>query len=90
MLLRHLRQAQTGESVPDNRRTVNVERRTPYPPSLQLRSTHSRFDPFDDEAALQLRNGSDDYDHRTTQWPSCVDVFAEADELDAEVIQFVQ
>ena len=62
---------------------VNIERCTAYPSSFQPCPSHPRLNALDDEGPLQLRNRSNDYDHRTTQRPASVDVLAEADELNA-------
>jgi hypothetical protein len=59
-------------------------------PAFQFRSSHSRLDSFDDQAAFQLGNRSDDYDHRTTQWPARVDVFSKADEFYAQAVQLIE
>jgi hypothetical protein len=45
---------------------------------------------FDNKVALQFADRADDHDHRPTQWPGGVDLCAVADELDVEMLQFIQ
>ena len=46
--------------------------------------------PLDDQVALEFRNRSDDDHDRPAQWPSGIDLLAEADELDVEPVQLIE
>jgi hypothetical protein len=83
-------QGHPSEAVSNDFCTVNVERRTTNSSAFQFRSTHSSPDALDNERALQLGNRTDNHDYRTAQRASRVDIFAQADELDVEVAQFVE
>ena len=53
-------------------------------------SPHAGLDPLDDERALELRDGADDDDDGPAQRATCVDLLAERDELDLEMIQVIE
>jgi hypothetical protein len=90
VLLRHLRQTHTSEAVTHNSGPVNVKRRTAYPASLQFRSPHPSLHSFDDKAALQFSNGSNNYDHSSSEWASGIYIFSKTDKFDTQVIQFIE
>ena len=58
--------------------------------SLQPGPSHAGAHPFDNQVTFQLGNGADDDDNGAAERPACVDVLAEAYELDVEVAQFVE
>ena len=66
MFLRNLTQRHPRKTVTDDLFSVDVQRLPADLPSFQFCPSHSRLDPFDDQAALQLGNRSDDYNHGTT------------------------
>ena len=51
---------------------------------------HAGAHPLDYQAAFQLGDAADDYDDGRAQRPSSIDALPEADELDADSVQFVQ
>ena len=59
-------------------------------PALQPGATHACPYPFDDEVAFQLGDRSDDDDDGPAERAAGIDALPEADELDAETIEFVQ
>jgi hypothetical protein len=90
MSLRNLAQAETALAVTQYRITVNTQRRTTDLPSFQPRPPHSCLDPFHNRLPLDLSYRANDYDHSPAKRTSCVDVFSQADELDAEVVKFIE
>jgi hypothetical protein len=89
MLLRHLTQRHARAAVCDNLHAIDVQRTAADSPTFQFCSSHSGLNSFDDQAALQLGDRSDDYDHRTAQWPARVDVFSKAYELYTQAVQLM-
>ena len=59
-------------------------------PAFESGPSHSGSDPLDDQAAFQLRDGSDDDDNGSAQGTTGIDLFSEADELDVEPVQLVE
>jgi hypothetical protein len=57
--------------------------------AFQTGSPHSGFHPLDNQTALQFGDRSDNDLHRSTKWTTRTYVFAETNELDPEMIQFV-
>jgi hypothetical protein len=49
-----------------------------------------RHQPLDDQIAFKLGDGADDDHDRAAQRAACVDLFAEADELDVQAIQLIE
>jgi hypothetical protein len=78
------------ESVRNNRNSVNVEWSAAYSPTFQPRSAHPRLHAFGNQRTFKLGNRTDNHDYRPAQWASRVDIFAQADELDAEMSQLVE
>jgi hypothetical protein len=58
--------------------------------SFELGAPHAGAHPLDDQIPFQLGDGADDHHHRPPQRSAGVDIFPEADELDLEMIQFIQ
>ena len=58
--------------------------------SLQPGSPHAGPHAFDDQAAFQLGDGADDDDHGAAQRPAGVEVLPEAEELNVQMVEFVQ
>ena len=77
-------------AIRDNLCPVDAERRSTDSSAFQLRSAHSCSNPFDDQTFLKLRNRTHNHDYRTAQRASRVNIFAQANELDVEVAQFVE
>jgi hypothetical protein len=61
MLLGNLTQRHPRKTVTDDQFSVHIQRLPADLPSVQFRPSHSSLDPFDDQAALQLGNRSDDF-----------------------------
>src|ERR1035441_567736 len=59
-------------------------------PAFELGPPHAGAHPLDDEAALQLRDRTNDNSDRPAQGTASVDRFAEANELYGEPVQFVE
>src|ERR1017187_1442361 len=59
-------------------------------PAFELGPPHAGAHSFDDQAALQLRDGANDHHDRSTQRAGCVDLLAEADEFDVEPVELIQ
>jgi hypothetical protein len=90
MLFRNEGEAETGSAVTDDRATIDIERGSADAAAIKLGSAHARADTFDDQRPLQFGHRRDnDYD-RATQGAIRVDRFALRQELDAEVVQFVE
>jgi hypothetical protein len=90
MLFGNFRQTHSRAAVANNLRSIDLERRTTYSSTFQFRSSHPGFDSFDDQTLLELGNRTHNHDDRSTQWTGRVDIFADADELDLEVVQLVE
>lgn len=52
-------------------------------PALELGPPHAGAHPLDDQAAFEFGDGADDDDKNAAQRSACIDVFPEADVLDA-------
>jgi hypothetical protein len=83
-------QAEAMGTIPQQSFMIDVE---PWPADMltfKLGSPHASPDALHYQVAFQFSDGADDDDDGAAQWTAGVDVFPEADELDAEVIQFIQ
>jgi len=70
--------------------SVDVQWRSANSSPFQFRSPHPGFHALDDEISFEFRNRSDDDNYCSAKWTISVDVLAEADELDAKMIQFIE
>jgi hypothetical protein len=77
-------------TVCNNLCPVDIQRRTTDLPTFQFRSAHAGSNSLDDKTFFKLGNRTDNNDYRPAQWASRVDIFAQADELDAEMSQLVE
>ena len=77
-------------SVSLDRFTIQIQRLASDVSSFELGAPHAGADSLDDQVAFELGDGSDDDHDGTAQRPAGVDVLAEADELDAEMVQFIE
>ena len=66
------------------------ERFTTDPLSLELGAPHAGAHPLDDQIAFQLGDTADDHRDRPTEWPGCINIFPEADELHIQMGQLVE
>ena len=90
MLFRNEGEAETGSAVTDDRATIDIERGSTDAAAIQLGSAHACTDPFDDQRPFQLCHRRDDDHDGATERAVRVDRFALRQELDAEVVQFVE
>ena len=88
--LRQLAEALSLSSIPQDADAIKVEWLTSYVPAFQLGAAHAGAHAFDDKAAFQLCDASDDDDDGPTQRPSGIELLSETDELYIEMIEFVQ
>lgn len=63
--------------------TADADAFHPCPP-------HPRFDPLDDQRAFEFSQHGDDHDERAAEKAAGVELLPLADELDMEVVEFVQ
>src|ERR1035437_5128284 len=85
--LRELAKALSLSSIPLDTDAIEVEWFAADMPALKLGATHASAHPLNNETAFQLRDASDDDHDRPTQRTSGIDLLAETDELDIEMIQ---
>ncbi len=85
-----LAEAQAALTITADGSVVEFERPAPDGTPFQPGSAHAGLDPFDDQAALELRDGADDDDQSAAQRSAGIDVLAEADELDVQPVQLVK
>ena len=88
--LRQLSQALTVLTIAKDGAAVEVQRLTPDVPTFEAGSAHAGADSLDDQVALQFRDRSDDHHDSPAQRTAGVDLFAERDELDAEVVELIE
>jgi hypothetical protein len=88
--LRDVGQAIAAVAVPEDCNPVDLEWTSADVPALQPGATHSCPYPFDDEIALQFGDRSDDDDDGPSERAAGIEILPEANELDAEVVEFVQ
>ena len=69
---------------------IQVERSAPDVPAFEPCSAHAGLDAFDDQRAFQFSDCPDDDHDGPAQRAARVDLFAEADELDLEMIQLIE
>ena len=90
MHFRQFVQAHTAGTVSQDRFAIDFERGTADAPAFQPGTPHAGTDTFDDQVALELGDGTDDDDDRPAKRTAGIDIFSEADELNAETIQLVE
>ena len=88
--LRQLAETLALSSIPQDADAIEVEWLATNVAAFELGAAHAGAHPLDDEIALQLGDGTDDHDDRPTQRAAGIDLFAEADEFDIEMIQLIQ
>ena len=88
--LRQLAEALSLAAVPQYPRAIEIEWFAADVTAFELRAAHTGADAFDDKAAFQLRDASDDDDNRPTQRTAGIDLFAETDKLDIDTIQLIE
>ena len=83
-------QALAPIAVPEDCSPIDIKWTPSDMPTLQPGSAHTGPHPFDDEVAFQFCDGSDDDDDRPAERAAGVKIFAEADELDFQMVELVQ
>jgi hypothetical protein len=69
---------------------VYIQRGTTNSSSFQFRSPHAGSNSLDDKTIFELGYRADNHDYRPAEWASRVNIFAQANELDAEMSQLVE
>ncbi len=69
---------------------IKVERSASDVPAFETGSAHSGLDAFDDQRAFQLSDGPDDDHNGPAQRTTGVDLLAETDELDLQMVQLIE
>ncbi len=90
MHLGQLAETESALTVTDQRFAVDVEPRPADVLTFESRPPHAGADTLNDQATFQLGDGADDHDHGAAQWTTGVEVLAEADEFNVQVVEFVQ
>jgi hypothetical protein len=80
----------TASSIPQNGSAIDIEWPATDMSSFEPGPAHTCPDPLDDEIPFQLRNSPDDDDDSPAERAAGIKVFAEADELDTEMIEFIE
>jgi hypothetical protein len=83
-------QAHPAVSVQQDSRSINVQRTTSDLTVFEAGAPHARTYSLDDQIPFQLGDGTDDDDNGPAERPAGINIFPEADELYAEVVQFVE
>jgi hypothetical protein len=90
ILFRDFCRRHSGEAVLDNCNAVNVRWCATDSSAFQSCSANPRRDPFDDQRPLEFGYCSSDDGHGPAERTSSIDVFTQADEFDAEMIQLIE
>jgi len=85
-----LAQALASSALLENSNTIDIEWPPADMPSLEPGAAHSCPHPFDDEIPFELCDGPDDDHDGPPERAAGIEVLAEADELDVEMIEFVE
>jgi hypothetical protein len=59
-------------------------------PALKFCPSHATFNALNDQTSFEFADRSDNDDHGATQWAGGINVFAETDECDVQVVEFIQ
>ena len=90
VIFRQLAKAWPVPAITEDGFAVQIEHRATNVPAFRPCPPHAAADALDDQAAFQYGDGANDDHDGAAQRPTGVDLLAEADELDASVIQLVQ
>ena len=84
--------AETLSALPvaEDSLAIQFQRRPAQLAALEPGAPHAGAHPLDDQRTFQFRDGADDDDDGAAQRAARVNLFAEADELDLQVIQLIQ
>jgi hypothetical protein len=90
MRLGDLTQTLAPSALLENSNAIDIEWPPADMPSLQPCPAHSCPHPFDDEIPFEFCDGADDDHDGPPERAACIKILAEADELDVEMIEFVE
>ena len=90
MELGEFAQAHPAATIMKNRLAIDVEGLATDVPAFEFRPTHTGSDAFDYQRSFQFGDRADDHDDGSAECSAGIEVFAEADELDAEATQFIE
>src|ERR1700756_5169085 len=77
-------------TIADDGCAIEIKRPASDVSTLELGAPHTGAHPLDDQVAFEFRDGADDDYDGSAQRPSGIELFAEADELDVEPVEFVE
>jgi len=77
-------------AVPNDGFTVEIKRPSSDVSALELGAPHAGAHSFDDQVAFELCDGADDDDDGAVERAASIDMFAEADELALQSVEFVE
>jgi hypothetical protein len=80
----------TTSSIPKNSSPIDIEWPATDMPAFEPGPTHSCPDPLDDKVPFQFSDSPDDDDDGPAERAAGIEVLAEADELDTEMIELVE
>jgi len=83
-------QAHAAVAVSEHGGAIDIERMPADLAAFKPGPAHAGPDPFDDQVPLQLGDGADDHDDGAAERPAGVDVLAERDELDVEMVELIE
>ena len=90
MSLGDLAEALASSPIAQHRSPIYIQWPAADVPAFEPSPAHAGPDPLDDEVALELGDGADDDHHRAAQRAAGVEVLAEADELDLQVVELIE
>ena len=90
MSLGDLAEALASSPITKHRSPIYIQWPAADVPAFEPGPAHAGPDPFDDQVALELGDGADDDHDGAAQRAARVDLLAEADELDVQVVELVE
>ena len=90
MSLGDLAQTEAAAAITEDRIAIELERISSDMPAFEPGAPHAGFHSLDDQVAFELGDDTDDRDDGAAQRAARVDLLAERDELDVEVVEFVE
>ena len=88
--LGHFGKTSAAVTVAEDGGAIDVQRSPADVAPFQPRAPHAGADPFDDQVAFQLGDGSDDDHHGAAERAAGVYVLPEADEVEVEVVELIE
>jgi hypothetical protein len=90
MRLGDLAQALAPSALPENSNPIDIEWPPADMPTFQPGAAHACPHPLDDEIPFEFCDGADDDHDGPPERAAGIEILAEADELDVEMIEFVE